>query len=430
MLRNQAHIFYYTNIPFCNVNVFNLMIKIFEIFKLVVCHLTETVHQSFYLEQTIGFRFASNLKLYKMKTLIKIIVTTILTFASIFANAQTTSEKELLKTLDETTPVSLTNNNVPGMAIAIIKDGKTIIEKGYGFADVKEGTKINSKTGFNIGSISKMFTAWGIMTLVEDGKLELDTPVSSYLKTWQVPSSEFDANKITIRNLLQHTAGLSVHGYNGYESKEVLTSTSASLSGKTNEQEAVQLIMEPDTKWQYSGGGYTILQLVIEEVTGETFANFMDKNVFKPLKMKHTSFTIDNGVLKTSAKAYDENGKEIALRLFNAQAAAGLHTTLEDLVLFANASFFENSVLSQKSVSLLRTPTELSGGDYGMGYMLMNRFGNFTLSGHGGSNEGWQAGFMLDFDSKSGIIVLTNGSSGRNVLFGSMKTWAQWHSEN
>ena len=105
-----------------------------------------------------------------------------------------------------------------------------------------------------------------------------------------------------------------------------------------------------------------------------------------------------------------------------------MHTTLDDLILFAKASFIENPVISKKSLNLLISPTELSEGNYGMGYMEMNRFGDFTLNGHGGSNEGWHSGFMLDFESKSGIIILTNGSSGRNVLFGSLKDWAQWHS--
>lgn len=365
-----------------------------------------------------------------MKTLLKIFTTTSFALATLVLNAQTTSENDLLNTLNKDISISLEKNNVPGMAIAILKDGNTLLKKGYGYADIKEDIKVSSETGFNIGSISKMFTAWGIMKLVEQDKLALDAPVSKYLKSWKVPSSDFDAHKITVRNLLQHTAGLSVHGYNGYESKSELTSTRASLNGETNPEEAVKLIMQPETKWQYSGGGYTILQLVIEDITGKSFADFMDKNVFKPLKMNHTSFTIDKRVLKSSAKAYDENGFEIPLRLFNAQAAAGLHTTLNDLILFANASFSSNAVLSQKSITALRTPTELSGGDYGMGYMVMNRFGNFTLTGHGGSNEGWQAGFMLDFDSKSGIIVLTNGSSGKNVLFGSLRTWAQWHATN
>ncbi|OUS03096.1 hypothetical protein A9Q86_01855 [Flavobacteriales bacterium 33_180_T64] len=362
-----------------------------------------------------------------MKTLITIIT---IALSTLSVNAQMTAERELQKDLDESTAIALKEHNVPGMAIAIIKNNQVIIKKGYGFSDIKSGEVVNSATGFNIGSISKMFTAWGIMKLVEEGILNLDASASNYISGWNLPTSEFDANKVTIRNLLQHTAGLSVHGYNGYESKSALTSTKESLSGKTNDQEAVKLIIQPETYWKYSGGGYTILQLIIEEVSGESFANYMQKNIFEPLKMEHTSFTISEQVLQTSAKAYDENAKEIPLRLFNAQAAAGLHTTLEDLILFAKASFTENSVLSQKSISLLRTPTELSRGNYGMGYMVMNRFGDFTLSGHGGSNEGWQSGFMLDFDSKSGIIVLTNGSSGKNVLFGSMRSWAQWHSKN
>ena len=111
--------------------------------------------------------------------------------------------------------------------------------------------------------------------------------------------------------------------------------------------------MQPESKWQYSGGGYSILQLVIEEVSGNTFAHYMQKNIFAPLKMKHTSFTIDKRIFKKSAKAYDEEAKEIPLRLFNAQAAAGLHTTIEDLILFAKASLSKNPVLSKKSISLL-----------------------------------------------------------------------------
>ena len=353
-----------------------------------------------------------------MKTLITIIT---IALSTLFVNAQTSSEKELLKTLNETTPKALQDNKVPGLALAIIKNGDVIIKKEYGFSDVSENEIVNSKTGFNIGSISKMFTAWGIMKLVEDQKLNLDAPASKYLLNWKLPSSEFDSDKVTIRNLLQHTAGLSVHGYNGYETKDELTSIDASLSGTTNLDEKVELVMEPESKWKYSGGGYSILQ---------SFADYMKEHIFKPLKMKQTSFNISKKVLKNSAKAYDEEGNEIPLRLFNAQAAAGLHTTIDDLILFAKASFSKNPVLSEESIALLIKPTELSKGNYGMGYMIMNRFGDFTLSGHGGSNEGWQSGFMLDFESKSGIIILTNGSNGKNVLFGNLQDWAKWHGSN
>ncbi len=360
----------------------------------------------------------------------RIITMMILGVLPFISNAQTSAKQELINALNEKTPLALKENNVPGLAIAIIENGEVVSKKGYGYADVANQKEVSTSTGFNIGSISKMFTAWGIMKLVEDQKIKLDDPVSNYLKRWELPTSEFDEQKVTIRSLLSHTAGINVHGYNGYESKSELPTLSECLLGTNNADEKVNLVSEPESKWNYSGGGYTILQLLIEEVSGKSFANYMDETIFEPLKMSNSSFNISKRILEKSAKAYDENGNEIQLRQFTAKAAAGLHTTIEDLILFAQASFTENKVLSQESINQLLEPTELSNGNYGMGYMVMNRFGDFTLTGHGGSNEGWHSGFMLDFASKSGIIILTNGDSGRNVLFGSMKTWANWHGGN
>ena len=354
-----------------------------------------------------------------MKQLITIMILAVLPLIS---TAQNNTKQELLATLNAETPVALKEHKVPGLAVAIIENGEVVLKKGYGFADVANGKEVTTESGFNIGSISKMFTAWGVMKLVEEGKLQLDAPVSGYLKRWKLPKSEFEANKVTIRGLLNHTAGLNVHGYNGYESKAELPTLTDCLSGVNRPDEKVSLVRAPETKWEYSGGGYTILQLVIEEVSGLSFDAYMDKTIFKPLHMKNSSFTIGKKILKKSAKAYDENAKEIPLKRFAAKAAAGLHTTVEDLILFAQASFSENKVLSQESIKQLITPSDLSKGNYGMGYMVMNRFGNFTLTGHGGSNEGWHSGFMIDFATKSCIIVLTNGDSGRNVLFGSLKT--------
>tara|TARA_R110002073_G_scaffold128999_3_gene275127 strand:- start:87230 stop:88318 length:1089 start_codon:yes stop_codon:yes gene_type:complete len=357
------------------------------------------------------------------------IIMMVLGFLPIISTAQKNTNQELIEALLKETPAALKAQNVPGAAIAIIKNGSVMFKKGFGFADVTNQKKVSTTSGFNIGSISKMFTAWGIMKLVEDGKVDLDAPVSKYLKRWNLPTSKYNTNKVTIRGLLSHTAGLNVHGYNGHESKKDLTTLTENLSGITNVDEKVNLVREPESKWDYSGGGYTILQLVIEEVSGTSFEKYMEKTIFKPLKMKNTSFTISKRILRKSAKAYDNKATEIPLRLFTAKAAAGLHTTLEDLIIFANASFSVNPVITRASILQLIQPTELSKGNYGMGYMIMNRFGNFTLSGHGGSNEGWHSGFMLDFASKSGIIILTNGDNGRNVLFGSMKTWAMWHSK-
>lgn len=362
-----------------------------------------------------------------MKTLLNLTLTLI---AYVFAIFQSNAQADVSKTFDQNIPQILTQQKVPGAAVAIIKNGKVVFEKGYGFSDVNAQTPVNEKTGFNIGSISKTFTVWGVLKLVEQGKIDLEASVFDYISTYNLPNSTFSTSDVTVKNLLQHTAGLSVHGYNGYENASDLTNTRASLKGETTTDEKVELIIEPGTKWQYSGGGYTLLQLLIEEVSGLTFAQFMEEEVFKPLHMKNSSFDIDVVVLKTSAKGYDEEGNEIPLRLFNAKAAAGLHTTLEDLILFVKASFNNNAVLTKQSLDLMMQPTELSRGNYGMGYMVMNRFGDITLTGHGGSNEGWQAGFMLDVKTNSGIVILTNGSAGRNVIFKGIQDWVQWHSNN
>lgn len=352
---------------------------------------------------------------------------TLLFLLPFLLKGQNNIHKELTQLFYKDTIENIQTNRIPGLAIGIIHNNQVVFKKGYGLADTDKQTPINSKTGFNVGSISKMFTAWGIMTLVEENKIHLDSPVVNYITSWTLPQSNFNTNKITVRNLLQHTAGLSVHGYNGYKNKEELSSIQESLDGKSNPEEQVKPIMEPETKWQYSGGGYSILQLLIEEITQQPFSKYMHKTIFKPLKMKHTSFSIDKCIIKNSSKAHDENGQPIELRLFNAQAAAGLHTTLEDLILFAKASLNKNPVLTQHSIKLLRLPTELSNGNYGMGYMVMNRFGDFTLSGHGGSNEGWQSGFMLDFKTNSGIIILTNSSAGKSAIFYGMKRWSNWY---
>ena len=363
-----------------------------------------------------------------MKQFISIIL-----FMCIFIKAygQTPTQSDLKATFDKQIPTLLKESNTPGMAIAMIKNGNVIYKRGFGFSNKQQQEVISTHTGFNIGSISKTFTAWGIMHLVEQGKLNLDTPVSSYLTRWQLPASQYDTQKVTIRAILNHTAGLSVHGYPGFPSVENLPTLEASLNGENGPvraNEEVTISLEPQTKFQYSGGGYTILQLIIEEVTGMSFSKYMDKEIFKPLKMKHTSFNLNPHILKSSATPYNEEGNEMYLVRFTAKAAAGLHTTLEDLIVFAKASFSKNPVLSQDSITTLITPTKLANDDYGLGYMIMDRFG-FRMTGHAGSNDGWEAGMMFHFESNSGIIMLTNGSNGKKVLLRCLQKWAQWHKQ-
>lgn len=352
-----------------------------------------------------------------------------LTFISQQALAQNRAAYQVLEnSLDKEIPVRLKSKKVPGMAIVVFDHGKVVYKKGIGLADVKNKESVTTRTGFNIGSISKMVTAWGVVKLATQNKIDLDAPIEKYVTRWKLPPSEFDVNKVTVRALLSHTAGISVHGYPGFRPEQTLPTLERSLdgvNGDVREDEKVEIILEPQTRFKYSGGGYTLLQLMIEEVTGRSFAEYMESEVFKPLGMHNTSFIIDQKILKHSAKPYNEEGEEIYLERFTAQAAAGLHTTLEDMITFAKATFNGNKVLDKQTLSLMQQPVEASGGRYGLGYESY-RFGPVTVQGHAGSNDGWESGFMMDFASNSGVIMLTNGSNGKDVAIATLRQWMQW----
>ncbi|HAA13363.1 MAG TPA: hypothetical protein DCE41_17395 [Cytophagales bacterium] len=322
-------------------------------------------------------------------------------------------------------------NQVPGMALAFFEKGELVYSQGIGMADVENGHPITLQTGFNIGSISKLFTAWGVMKLVEEGRIELDAPISSYVSRWQLPTTDYDLNKVTVRALLSHTAGLSVHGYPGFPPQAELPSLSASLDGENGPvraNEPVELILEPQTQFKYSGGGYTLLQLMIEEQTGMPFQQYMDKEVFGPLKLRNTTFHLNRKTLKNSAQGYDEAGQPIPLVRFTAQAAAGLHTTLEDMIRFTNASFEGNAVLADETMATMREPEAVTEGKYGLGYMQY-KLGPIRVRGHAGSNDGWESGFFMDYDDQSGVIVLTNGSNGRDIAIFILRSWVKWKAQ-
>jgi Beta-lactamase class C and other penicillin binding proteins len=352
-------------------------------------------------------------------------------------SATKNSQNAILHTTDplyeeiETLGRELTvKNNVPGIAVAVIRDGKIAWIQSIGYADLASKKPVTSETIFNIGSISKLISAWGLMQLTEKDLVKLDDPVDQYLTRWHLPESEFDRSKVTLRRILSHTAGLSVHGYGGSDQGIPLLSLEESLNGKTKRNgETVHLISEPGTKWDYSGGGYTLAQLLLEERTSQSFATYMKNNIFLPLGMKNTNYEWTAEMMATSATAYDENGNPIKNRIFTEKAAAGLQTTIKDLAHFAELSINRdpkqlNKVLKPETIKLMETPVLPSSneGESGLGYRFMNYEG-FRTIGHTGENVGWSAALFLDLPTKSGIIVLCNGSNGDRVWFPIYQSW-------
>lgn len=308
--------------------------------------------------------------------------------------------------------------NTAGVAITRVQGGKIAWSLGCGYADVESETPVTGETVFNIGSISKSVAAWGVMKLVEEGKLDLDAPVERKLTRWKLPESEFDSSAVTLRRLLSHTAGLSLHGYPGFEPGERLPTIEESLDGATNGPGGVYLVHAPGTKWQYSGGGYTIAQLLVEEVTGRAFADYMRAEVLLPLGMESSDYGWTEKIDRLAATPYDEEGKPIGGPRFTALAAAGLQTTSEDLARFAIANMpaFAGSgkpVLHAETIALMHTPAEASPS-YGLGFQVSSEGpGGLRILGHGGSNQGWMAQLSFVPELGDAIVILTNSTNGR-----------------
>ena len=244
------------------------------------------------------------------------------------------SPDELREKITQVAEEACKKHNVPGLAIAVIKDRELAWAQGIGLANVAEEQKVTPETVFNVGSVSKCVAAWGMMQLVEQGKVDLDAPIEDSVTGWKLPDSEFDSKGVTLRRLLSHTAGLSLHGYPGFQTEEELPTLADSLSGATNGRGDVRIVHEPGSKWQYSGGGYTLAQLMLEEQAEQDFATYMRENVFQPLGMNSSDYGWTDRISGNAATPYDENGEAIEPEHFAALAAAGLQTTVTDLAHF------------------------------------------------------------------------------------------------
>jgi CubicO group peptidase (beta-lactamase class C family) len=320
--------------------------------------------------------------------------------------------------LDSLVPALLQELGTPGAAVALLRDGKVALANGYGWADREKRRPVTRETLFNIGSISKTHAAWGLLRLVQDGKLDLDAPVERYLTRWHLPRSGFNHDGVTLRRLLSHTAGLRLHGYPGFDPGQRLPTIEESLNGQTNGSGDVRVIMEPGSKWQYSGGGYTIAQLLVEEITGKRFNEYMQEAIFRPLGMHSSSYVWDDMVEARAARPYGVVDPIPGPR-FTAQAAASLQTSLDDFVRFALASMsgeraaLATAVLRPETVRAMEQPVPPSP-NYGLGYQVIDA-GGLRAVGHGGSNRGWQAQFLVLPSTGDGLLVMTNSTIGFEV---------------
>lgn len=318
---------------------------------------------------------------------------------------------------------------VVGITYAVAIDGRLIVRDGLGTVEENSRKRTHNHL-FQAASISKPITGIGVLKLVEEGMLDLDTDISNYLTSWSVPNREVaDGKPITLRQLLTHTAGFNVHGFSGYPHREgtPLLSTTDVLLGKGNSP-AIELQSVPGEAWSYSGGGYVIIQQIIEDVTGKSFAAYMDEEILPHLNMKHSTFSqplvVPESYLAPS-HAFHGDGSvyESLYHDYPEVAPAGLWTTETDLLNYCievhrilTDYYRRPTFLSKASIEAMLTPH--GEETWGLGPALSYR-GDTLLMQHAGKNAGFSNVFVADPYNGNAVVILSNSDRGR-ILMGEL----------
>ena len=306
-----------------------------------------------------------------------------------------------------------------GVSIAVIKDYHVEWAKAYGLADAAQKRPVTVNTLFQAGSISKSLNAMGVLKLAQDKRLTLDADINTYLTSWKFPyDSLAKGKKISLANLLSHTAGLTVHGFPGSEVGTALPSLPQILNGeKPANTAAVRSQYAPGLQYEYSGGGTTISQLLVQDVTGQPYDQFMWENVLKPLGMQASSFTQPpaDGQRSRLATGYVNGGTVVKghYHVYPEQAAAGLWTTPTDLaayVIETQQAWQGKSakVLSQEMTRRRLTPYLDSVA--GLGVFIMHKRGVVYFE-HGGVDEGFVSQYTGSVAGGNGVVVMTNSAN-------------------
>jgi CubicO group peptidase (beta-lactamase class C family) len=324
---------------------------------------------------------------------------------------------------------------VPGVSIAVVTDGELRWAKGYGIANTQTGSQVDENTLFQAGSISKPLAALAVLKLAEEGKLDLDTDVNTYLADWKIEDSEYTQDeKVTLRKLLTHSAGVTVHGFPGYAQTDSFPSVVTVLNGSGNTPK-IEVDTVPGAMWRYSGGGYTIAQKVVEDISVMTFAQYVDEFVLDPLGMTNSTYEqpLPEQYHAVASAAYDREGKLIEGLWHNYPelAAAGLWTTPTDLAKYCMAmqeiaAGQTGGVLSQATVEKMLTKHQ---NNWGLGPGLWGD-GDSLMFGHGGKNAGFTNNMVASVNQGEAIIIMTNADNGGQLIGEIFRSMAQQYDIN
>ncbi len=306
---------------------------------------------------------------------------------------------------------------VPGLRIVFVDKGKISWSKNYGYANLKDSIKVDEKTVFTGASLGKPITAMAALKLVEQGILDLDEDVNKKLKGWKVPINEFTKKeKVTVRRLIGHTSGFNRYYGPNYMPYETIPTIEQTLRGEQlSKHPAAKLVAVPGSKYIYSNPGYLILEKLLEDVTDKKFESVIDELVFKPSKMKTSSFVqpIPERLLTTKATGYSENLQPQPYNIITFKAAGGIWTTPDDLARFTYTLLNDHAKGTHKLISQDMTNKVFNkGGNLEkLGFTLLNWNNDVDdiAFRHTGQNYGFTSVIFGSVNKEQAVIIMANG---------------------
>ncbi len=294
---------------------------------------------------------------------------------------------------------------VPGVALLVLKGSDVLLSKGYGLASIEQQVKVSSTTMFQSGSMGKMFTAAGMMALVEEGRVALDSSIRVYL-----PDAPASWQSVTVRHLLSHTSGIPDYTSNTFDYRRDFTETEL-----TKLAFAMPLEFPPGTRWNYSNSGYVLLGAIISRIGNKPYWEFLRERIFTPAGMRTVRIISESDIVPHRASGYlpapggfvHQNWVSPTL---NTTADGSLLFSLDDLEAWSR-TVRERRVLTRESWELMLSPVQLNSGrphPYGFGWFL-DTFKGARVNQHGGSWQGFRTQFTRFEASDLTVVVLTNG---------------------
>lgn len=323
-----------------------------------------------------------------------------------------------------------------GLSIAVIHNYKIEWVRAYGWADTATHRPVTPETLFQAASISKSLNGVGVLRLVQEHRLDLYADINNYLSTWKFPYDSLSkGKKISAANLLSHTAGLSVHGFAGYAHGDSIPDIYQVLDGRRPANSpAIRSMFEPGLRSEYSGGGVTISQLMVMEITHEAYDKYMWQNVLRPMGMTASFYTQPAPEDKRSllATGYRGGGNEVKGKdhIYPEQAAAGLWTNPTDLARYIIETQLSYEGRSAKVLSQAMTIQRLTpyvDSNAAMGVFIMSRGGRKYFS-HGGANEGFRSQYYGSLSDGDGVVIMVNSDNGAilSEIVNSVATVYHW----